>query len=463
MALEDDGRWTLATLRERDEAYVLAQAYYAGRHRLRFATERWHNAFGDTFRAFADNLCEAIVDAYTDRLQIRGFDVQDPAGGGEGGEAAETAAQRALDALWRDNRMATQSGLVHHDAVCSGDSYVVVWRPEPRGGGPVVPAIYPQSPRHMAVQYDEEIPGRATFAGKAWRQRDGRVRLTLYYRDRLERYITRGRSHGGIPSSVKAFVGYTEDDLGEVVSNTWDVIPVFHFANALGVGQAGRSVLRSPIPLQDALNKAVLDMLISMEYVSYPQRWASGIEAGVDPVTGKEGPKWRPGPERVWVLESEEARVGQLEQGDLRQHVAVQESLRDEVARVSGVPRHLLLGAAGADWPSGEALRISEARLVKRVEDWALAWGPTWSEVVRLAVRMSSVAEVEQVETLWVPAETKQERAQAETGEIKVRLGASKAQVLRELGYDDAQRERMAEERAEEGEEAARRFAAGGM
>jgi hypothetical protein len=460
--LETDGQWLLDTLRSRDERYRLALAYYAGEHRLRFATEKWTNAFGQTFREFADNLCAPVVDAYTDRLQVRGFDAQ---GTGEREGNQGSPAERAVEALWRDNRLDVQSGQVHHDALLCGDGYVIVWRPDPPPeGGPVLPVIYPQSPRRCAVAYDDEIPGRVVLAGKAWRQRDRRVRLTLYYADHLERYVTRRPTQGGIPETTKGFVPFDEDAAGAEVRNEWNAVPVFHFANAKGVGQAGVSVLEPVFALNDALNKAFLDMLVSMEFVSYPQRWASGIEAVLDPVTGKESPAFKPGPERVWLLENPEARIGQLDQGSLEQHVRVQESIRQEIARVSGVPGHLLLGVEGGrDWPSGEALRNAEARLVKRAEDLMTAWGPVWSGAMMLALRMAADDVPEVLETLWVPPETRQERAQAETGEIKRRLGVSREQVLRELGYTEEQREAMAGERSVEDEERAARIAAGGL
>lgn len=464
MALEPDGKWLLETLIRRDERYRLAMAYYAGDHRLRFATEKWRNAFGQAFRAFSDNLCAPVVDAYTDRLQVRGFDAQ----GGEesAGEVAGTVEQ-AVGALWRDNRMDVQSGQVHHDAVLCGDGYAIVWRPEQTDAGPVAPVIYPQSPRHCAVDYDEEVPGRKTFAGKVWRQRDGRVRLTLYYPDHVERYVTRtGRKDAGIPDSTRTFVAYDEDRAGGEFDNEWGVVPVFHFANAKGVGQAGVSVLEPVFSLNDALNKAVLDMLVSMEYVSYPQRWASGIDEELDPVTRAPTgqPAFKPGPERMWLLENPEAKIGQLDQADLTQHVAVQESIRTEITRVTGIPRHLLLGVvAGGDWPSGESLRNAEARLTKRSEDLMGLFGPEWSAAMMLALRMAAVPTPSVLETLWVPAETRQDRTQAETAVLKKTIGVSEAQLQRELGYTDDQRERIAAERAEEAERARADVAAGGL
>lgn len=43
--------------------YERYDRYYAGRHDLSFATEKFQSAFGSMFREFAMNLCPPIVDA----------------------------------------------------------------------------------------------------------------------------------------------------------------------------------------------------------------------------------------------------------------------------------------------------------------------------------------------------------------------------------------------------------------
>jgi hypothetical protein len=63
---------------------------------------------------------------------------------------------------------------------------------------------------------------------------------------------------------------------GHVVPNPYGVVPVFHFANNADLGMTGRSELEAAMPVQDGLNKSVLDMLVAMEFSAYRQRWAAG-------------------------------------------------------------------------------------------------------------------------------------------------------------------------------------------
>ncbi len=64
-----------------------------------------------------------------------------------------------------------------------------------------------------------------------------------------------------------------------VIPNPYGTVPVFHFANNADIGSPGRSELDSAIPVQDGLNKSVLDMLVAMEFSAYRPRWAAGGES----------------------------------------------------------------------------------------------------------------------------------------------------------------------------------------
>ena len=51
-----DIKWAVESLSSRSASVRLAEQYYRGDHRLVFATDRFRNAFGSLFTAFADNL-----------------------------------------------------------------------------------------------------------------------------------------------------------------------------------------------------------------------------------------------------------------------------------------------------------------------------------------------------------------------------------------------------------------------
>ena len=43
------------------------------------------------------------------------------------------------------------------------------------------------------------------------------------------------------------------------------------------------------MPLVDALNKCLADMMVTSEYVGRPRRWATGIELAEEPVLDDDG------------------------------------------------------------------------------------------------------------------------------------------------------------------------------
>lgn len=423
--------WALAATAKTSEAYELYRDYYEGRHRLLFATEKFRNTFGDLFQAFADNLCAPVVDAVADRLQLRGF-------AGAGAEAAWE--------IWKANRMRRRAGEVHLDAGRLGDSFVAVW-PDARGQV----RLYPQEPTNMAVRYSEEEPDTPELAAKVWPLPDKRWRATVYFPERLERWVTSNPVPNGRPDKASLFVPVVDDVTPEptegVQGNPWGRVPVFHFANNAPAGRLGRSELADVVPLQDALNKAVADMLVAMEFVALPQRYATGVQVTTDPLTGEADPNKAPvvKPGAVWTVADDNAHLGQFDGADLNQFLAVQEAFRVEIARVSGTPMHLL--TMTGEVPSGLALRVLEGRLVRKVEDRAATFGDVWADVLRLAMQMSGAAEAADLEASWEPAGTRDELYEVQVQEAKRRLGVSMRTSLRELGYSDEEIDTIEDER----------------
>lgn len=426
--MADEVTQALQQLQARASDYALYRDYYTGRHRLAFATEKFRNAFGALFRSFADNLCPAVVDAVADRLTVVGFGVE---------EGASAVAEAAWG-IWQGNRMDRRAGEVHLEALRSGDAYVVVW-PDAAGK----PVIYPNAGSTMTVSYDHEQPGMIRWAAKCWRIEDRRLRLNLYYADRIEKYVTRAKD--ALPEKADAFEPFEVEGEAWPLPNPWEQVPVVHFANNAGVGEMGASELANVVPLQDALNKAVADMLVAMEYVALPQRWATGLEVDIDDATGKPKAPFTPGVDRVWAVGDPEVRFGQFDPANLQQFLSVQDSFRAEIARVSGTPLHYLMLQQG-DFPSGEAMKTAEARFLAKVADRQSAFGNCWEDALALAVRMAGVADEARLSTLWRDPTPHSDREMAEVALIKQQVGVSREQILSEFGYSPEQIQRMAEQ-----------------
>lgn len=415
--------WATDQLRQRRSELKLYMDYYDGDHSLSFMTEKWRNTFGNLFRKLRDNLCPVVVDARAERMELIGWD----------GSLADKATEN-----WTVNKMAVVTNEVHTAAFKAGDGFALVW-PDKQG----VARIYPQDPRQCVIEYDVEAPDVVTRAAKVWLDpASKKVRLNLYYSDHIEKYESRTKPTNGIPNKASSYVPLLE------LANDFDFNPLFHFGNRANLGCYGVSEMKHIIPIQDALNKSVCDMMIAGEFISFPQRWATGLEVEMDEDTGKvKNPPFTPGVDRVWAA-SGEVKFGQFDSGSVEGFILQQKDLRLEMGRLGAVPAHLI--GITEVIPTGEGLKVSEGRLIKAVDNAKTAFGLKWIEIqAGCAVINGDVQNFEDALTpdallpVWSSSSPHNPLLDAETVLVKVQVGMSKKQGLRELGYSDKKIEEM--------------------
>ena len=412
-------------LRANAARYARSERYYRGDHDLAFATEKFQNAFGTMFREFALNLCPAVCDAVRDKLKIVGF--------GTGSAGSETPKQKGngefsklsseARRIWDANRMQVRSGDVHKEALKNGDAYVIVW-PDENGRA----ALHPNRAENIAVFCDEHSPGAIRLAAKYWRRVDKRFSLILYYPDRIEKYLSASAADMMFPEAKDL------EPSGPAIANPFGRVPVFHFANNSDFGALGTSELAAAMPVQDGLNKSVLDMLVAMEYSAYRQRWAAGIEFEEDPATGQPKPPFRAGIDHLWITSNPNASFGDFNSADLEQFLKVKESFRVDMACVTGTPLHYLQPSTKG-FPSGESLRKAETRFIAKVRDRQANFGQAWSDVMSFALMAEGHGRDISIVTHWEDAAAVSEREILENILLKKEIGLSTEQALREAGY----------------------------
>lgn len=455
-----DIEWGLAEIKKKARLYELYSNYYKGIHRLTFATTEWKNEFGAIFSAFADNLCPSVIGAVRHRLSVIGFasmgGPDDPAAAGVsrpllrrgrvGGE--DDAADRAW-AIWNDNRMDRRQKSIYREALLAGDVAVIVW---PDDDDQRRPIFHVQKPDKCVVRYSEDNPGDVEYAVKAWITPAKRVRVSVYYRDRVERWISKGAGQTGLPDKADRLMEYegTPDEPDEFeleVPSSVGRVPVVSFGYDALEGEPGRSRLADVVPLQDALNKSVADMLVAGEFQAIPQRVVIGWTPTEFDANGDPKPPWKSGADRILTLANENAKVAEWAAANLQAFIAEQDSFRSEIARVSFTPLHYLL--LSGNFPSGDALHAAEAPLDAVVGDTKDGFGTSHEELMDIALRFAGVGTA-RLTTLWKDSSAKNSKEQAETVEIKRGLGVSRRQGLRELGYSDPEIDEMDDEERED-------------
>jgi hypothetical protein len=271
---------------------------------------------------------------------------------------------------------------VHKEVLRAGDAYVIVW-PDASGRA----TLFPNHAANITVEYDDEGTGNILWAAKWWAMRDKRVRVNLFYPDRVERYVSKQESEI-VVSDARSFLPFDAD-----LANPFGVVPVFHFANNADVGDLGRSELEAAIPIQDGLNKSVLDMLVAMEFSAYRQRWAAGIEIDFDGDGNKLAP-FKAGVEHLWIAENPQATFGDFAASDLEQFLKVKDSFRIDIASVTGTPLHYFVQES-TGFASGVSLQQNETRFNAKVRDRQSAFGQVWEDAMKFALQIEGVTDID--------------------------------------------------------------------
>ena len=439
--MPDDLTWVLKHLRAKKGLYDLYHNYYRGYQRLAFATDKWESEFGQMVKGVADNLCPRVVNTLVDRLEVTGF----------------TGAQEARAAdIWKANRLDLRSGEIHKEAAIEGDAFLLVWA-DALGE----PTFYLNTADQMAVRYSQEMPGEIVYAGKVWIGEDGRGYATMYYPDRIEKYITRTKpSSGVLPEKgtkdlwdqrrvlVGVEPGLNEGDPDQEIEEPWPLpnpfnrVPIFHFANDAGLGEYGKSELHDVVPLQDILNKDLSDRLITQEFHSFPQRYAVGLEPDYDADGNAKAPT--SGPNRLWFTPDKDGKFGQFDAASLEGFIKVAENDRMEIGRVSGTPQHHFMTTGTP--PSGDALRTMEQPLTAKVDDRKDAWGAVWEDAMEFACSMpSGDAENVDLTTVWKDKTSVSSKEKAEEMVLWQTLEVPVQMIWQKLGFTKEEIDQMTE------------------
>lgn len=410
--------WTLRlekALKERRSQIALFDSYYQGDHPLAFASQKFLEAFGGLFEAFADNWCQLVVDGEEERLHVEGFRFGD----------TKNADQDAW-AIWQANGLDSASGMAHTDALVMGETSAIVW-----AGPDREPLITVEHPNEVLVEY---VAGSRTLraaAIKVFTDMDGAELATLYLPDGVYKWRRSGRSGATslfMPSGYGTFTSAATSWVPrEVPGETWPlanplgVVPVVPLRNRPRLLVPCMSELRGVIPVQAGVNKLVADMLVASEFAAYRQRWATGMDIPVDPETNQPIEAFKMAVSRFMIGEDPETRFGDLSATDLENFVKAIELLVQHIASQTRTPPHYFY--LSGQFPSGESIKSAETGLVAKSARQAKHFGEAWEEIVRLgfAVKGDKRSTLVTAETIWGDMES---RSESEHVDALVKLSA---------------------------------------
>jgi hypothetical protein len=211
----------------------------------------------------------------------------------------------------------------------------------------------------------------------------------------------------------------------------------------------GVSELKLVIPLSDAACKIATDMMVGANFHALPRYYAAGVtEADFTDENGNPISVWRAITGRIFATENEQAKLGTFAASDLSNFHKTLDALAQLVASLCGMPPHYL-GFTTDNPASADAIRSSEARLVKRAERKQGMFDAGWEQVMRLAMRVETGSwdpELRRLETAWRDPATPTVAQVADAATKTYQAGIVPLRFTRRrLGYRDAEIRQMEE------------------
>ena len=364
--------------------------YYDGDQELVYSTDLFRDIFGDSFEGFKDNWMKVIVNAVRNRLKLINFHFDPPF------DQPEDALDDVERQVWRVlklNDIDVQQKDLHEGILVEGRAFVIVWPDETFGA-----TVDWQPGQLCRVFYDPDRRTKRLWAVKRWSTETGDINVTFYTPGFVYKFIDRTKdltasTQGSSPNALREIpgVGWFNDSMEErriegeewPLPNPYGVVPVVEFNNT-----SYMSELKDHIPQQDALNKQLLDMLVTGEFQAFPQRIIETMSN--EPVGG-----WQSGPGEIWHFKPSFDADGKqiaskFENFDTADPSTYMEPISmwlQHMALTSSTPvRYFMQSDRGGrgDSPSGESLLVDDKPLNDKVEEKQDRFGSPWMEVARL-------------------------------------------------------------------------------
>ena len=446
------------------------RAYFDGDQPLTYSTEIFQATFGEAFEGFSDNWCKVVVNAVNDRLKLLGFDFEDD-------DNFDKA--KEIWAAMKANDIDEQQIDLHEGTMVEGQAYIIVWPGEEEG----TVRLDWQPGQLVRIFYDPDNRRKALWAVKRWATDFGETFVTFYtdefvwkFKQTSDSPDLNQRSESSpsalteIPGIPGAFAGLTARDvLGEPhpLSHDFERVPIVEFNNT-----SYKSEIKDTVPQQDAINKTLLDMMISGEYTADPQKFVETM------ANAPEG-GWKSGPGEVWHftpsfdadMKQVPGQFGTFEAGDPNNFVKPTEMWLQHVALSSSTPvRYFFASDRGGrgDSPSGESLLVDDKPLNDKVAKKHIFLGNRWMEVANLVdialggdgelkgepvwqdprhdFKMALIAEAAAMVTMGIPISFIADRIGLTPPEVKTLMEA--LETAKQEEADQMEREMVMQEKA---------------
>ncbi len=413
----------LSALNDSLPVYEEAKTYYDGLSNEKFQSSALAKQLGTRNNEFHFNYSRLVITSRLDRMEIASVITEDG------------SADELLNDIWNRNQLDLELADALEASLVFGDAYLIA------GDSEEGIDIFYNDPLTTRAFYDVENPRKMAYAIKRWLVGE-KLRVNLYYSDRVEKYISKGKPTSSMKDGdFEAF--YDEDSDAWPIINESGRIPVFHLRTGRMYGTPEHKAAYGP---QNSINKLLNTQISSIDFSSAPQRYFlqdPEANSGVNPIADFGGTvdaddedvtsNLKAGPGGIWNL-SGIKEVGQFEVADPNTFVLPFKTFIESMGTITKTPLHAFnVGAL----PSGESLRAAEAPLNKRIASLEGLFGGVIADLHEFALSLSGVDA--KVIVKWAPVASYDSKELWETVELKTTAGVPLRQALIESGYTDEQ------------------------
>lgn len=418
----------------RQDTYRQYRDYYDGRQGVILTDRQRRYLHVPADKEFSANYMHIVVDSVVTRLSVNRFDVI--------GDAALT---KVLNGWMRQMKINSIQNGVHTAAIRDGDSYGFCDWNRKRNVPVLIPHLAYDGRDGAHAYYSPEQIEPVVFA-KRWTVEEawsgnklGMRRMNLYFADRVERYWANAQT------GVMDWLPWSGNGLAPVEPYPFG-FPLVHFTNRARGFRYGLSELEPGIPMQDALNKAIVDLLGAAD--------ASGFRVmtmiGGDPT----GLSLAPG---SWVYLDEkapdEAAISYIPGEPLRPHIEVIDNFVQRIGQVTDTP--LSYFQQSGQMASEGTHRQHEARMLAKVRTASVELGEQWEDIMRACIRLSNhyagtmYNEEAEINTIWgdfdIRDAEEKAKVRAETMKIYTEALVGVEQAAIASGHTEDAAKKMAE------------------
>jgi len=426
--ITERGMTALALAKEMANEYALRypqwlflDSYYYGNPPLPRDPHRLTDKYREMLQMSRSNWIGLVVNVVNERLRIKSIR-----------STSNPVQDKKAWSWWTANNMDGVAPQVHSAALRYGLCYLSVW---PREGRP--PKMMGESPLTCHVRFDAETD-EATAALRVWQDN---VEGVLYGDLTLADYqfhlvctdvIMDPLSYDGYALPHRAVTAdLTNVDWQfrlygprpPVERNPLGFVPYTRILTDPDLTGTYRGEIEGLIPLADRIHKTTFDRLMAQAFASFPRAWITGIDVPKDPATGKPREPFDAAVDRLWTIESENAKVGQLDPAELDGYIRANTADIQALATQSRVPPSYFMAGMGV-FPSGESVKATEFGLSQKVGGRKQSYGDGWDEHLRktaIAAGNSRLANDDGLHVTWDDVEA---RSEGEMVDALIKMGS---------------------------------------